>query len=151
LFKGIFNVTVDSKSRLAIPVRLRDILKRDMVNDLVMTLNPWDRTIWLYPHAEWEKIETVLNKLSDSDRHSRRTKQILRGYASDIKTDAQGRILLSQQIKDLARIKKNTIVIGQGNKIEIWDQEFWCDERDLWLESLGDSDGMVSSLENLAL
>ena len=99
MFRGIHTVTVDSKGRFAVPSKVRDLLLKEQVVELVITLNPWDRSLWLYPLLEWERIETVLSTLSDFDRQTRRTKQIMRGYASDCSLDPQGRILLSQELK----------------------------------------------------
>ena len=56
MFRGLNTVSVDAKGRLAIPARFRDNLARLDSSDLVLTLNPWDRSLWLYPLAEWELI-----------------------------------------------------------------------------------------------
>jgi MraZ protein len=94
MFKGFSSVNIDAKGRLAIPARYRDQLSAGDSSALVLTLNPWDRCLWLYPASEWELIEAKLQGLSDFDHESRRTKQIIRGYATDCAFDGQGRVAL---------------------------------------------------------
>ena len=60
MFRGLNTVNLDAKGRLAIPARQRDVLARLGIAQLVVTLNPWDRNLWLYPLAEWELIEEKL-------------------------------------------------------------------------------------------
>ena len=88
MFRGLSTINVDAKGRLAIPARYREALALLGSPELVLTLNPWDRALWLYPLAEWELIETKLSALSDFDKQSRRTKQIMRGYAADCVCDS---------------------------------------------------------------
>tara|TARA_B100000686_G_C16382282_1_gene758130 strand:- start:87 stop:545 length:459 start_codon:yes stop_codon:yes gene_type:complete len=152
MFRGIHTVTVDSKGRFAVPSKVRDLLLKEQVVELVITLNPWDRALWLYPLLEWERIENLLSTLSDFDRQTRRTKQIMRGYASDCSLDPQGRILLSQEMRSLTAIEKDTVLLGQGNKLEIWEASAWKEERDSWLESVGEQAASTSSgLDSLSL
>ena len=152
MFRGIHKVTVDSKGRFAVPTKIRDLLNKEQVVDLVLTLNPWDRALWVYPLLEWERIEEVLSSLSDFDKQTRRTKQIMRGYASDCTLDPQGRILLSQEIRTLTGITKESVLLGQGNKLELWDSAVWSEERDSWLDYVENADSLNSTgLDSLSL
>ena len=143
---------MDSKGRFAIPVRYRAAFPS--LGDLafVITVNPWDRALWLYPLDEWELIETKLSALTDFDKQSRRTKQIIRGYAMDCSCDGQGRVLLPLELREIAGIDKQAVLLGQGNKLEIWDSGLWQTERDSWLNDVGQESGAPSSaLESLSL
>ena len=152
MFRGLSTISVDDKGRLAIPSRYRDLLAAQSSQDLVITLNPWDRALWLYPLGEWELIEAKLSGLSDLDRHGRRTKQIMRGYATDCSCDAQGRVLLPVELREIAHITKQVTVLGQGNKFEIWDMASWQAERDQWLRDVADgADTSSAALESLSL
>ena len=145
MLRGLSTINVDDKGRLAIPARYREALAALGSPELVLTLNPWDRALWLYPLAEWELIETKLSALSDFDKQSRRTKQIMRGYAADCVCDNQGRVLLPQELRAIAGIDGQVALLGQGNKFEIWDGDTWNAERDRWLNDVGDSTGDPSS------
>ena len=152
MFRGFSAVTIDSKGRLAVPSRFRDRLSVIAGGCLVQTLNPLDRSLWLYPLSEWELIETKLADLSDFDKQSRRAKQMMRGYATDCQLDAQGRILLTPELRDYASIKKQSVILGQGNKFEIWNQASWEEQRDHWLEQVGNADDEPSDpLRGLSL
>ena len=152
MFRGRYEHSIDAKGRLAIPARHREQLAALSPNALVLTLNPWDRCLWLYPISEWEVIEQKLQQLSDFDRHSRRTKQIMRGYANDCSMDLQGRVLIPQELRDFANVSKKVVFFGQGNKFEIWDQDTWAAQRDDWLQRVDTGDGSSSdALASLAL
>jgi MraZ protein len=152
LFRGISTVSIDIKGRLAIPSRYRDRLMSIADGSLVQTLNPLDRSIWIYPLSEWELIETKLASLSDFDKQSRRTKQMMRGYASDCQMDAQGRILLPTELRQYAEMKKQAVILGQGNKFEVWDQETGDLKRDQWLDTIVDDQSAPSeALKPLSL
>ena len=152
MFRGFSTLSIDSKGRLAIPSRYRGRLSSETGGCLVLTLNPMDRSIWLYPLIEWEFIETKLAELSDFDKQDRRTKQMMRGYAADCQLDAQGRILIPQELRDYAQLKKQAVILGQGNKFEIWDENAWREQRDQWLEQIGNESGVLSdALSSLSL
>ncbi|MBI1732216.1 MAG: division/cell wall cluster transcriptional repressor MraZ [Gammaproteobacteria bacterium] len=144
MFRGFSTVSIDSKGRLAVPSRFRERLSVVAGGRLVQTLNPLDRALWLYPLSEWELIEAKLAALSDFDRQSRRAKQMMRGYATDCELDAQGRILLPAELREYAKLKRQAVVLGQGNKFEVWDFSAWHAQRDQWLEQLGEADGAPS-------
>mgnify|MGYP006101533305 CR=1 FL=1 len=148
MFKGFSTISIDAKGRLAIPARHRDQLSVDDAGALILTLNPWDRCLWLYPASQWEIIETKLQGLSDFDHESRRTKQIIRGYATDCSLDGQGRVLLPTELRNFALLDKRIAFLGQGNKFEIWDEIIWNQQRDAWLEGVNDRDGSVSTVLN---
>ena len=133
MFRGLSTISIDAKGRLAIPIRHRELLASQQ---LVITLNPWDRALWLYPVTEWDIIEAKLSELSDLDRHGRRTKQIMRGYATDCVCDGQGRVLLPPQLREIAGLERQATLLGQGNKFEIWDSVTWQTERDHWLRAV---------------
>ena len=148
MFKGFSTISIDAKGRLAIPARHRDQLSTEEFSTLVLTLNPWDRCLWLYPSSEWEVIEDKLQGLSDFDRESRRTKQIIRGYATDCSLDGQGRVLLPNELRKFALLDKRVAFLGQGNKFEIWDDDIWSAQRDEWLDGVNNRDGSGSTVLN---
>jgi MraZ protein len=152
VFRGFSTVSIDSKGRLAVPSRFRERLLDLAGGCLVQTLNPLDRCLWLYPLNEWEVIEAKLAALSDFDRQSRRAKQMMRGYATDSQLDGQGRILIPQELRAYAALDKQAVILGQGNKFEVWDLASWEAQRDQWLEQVGDENSEPSeALKPLSL
>ena len=152
MFRGFSAVTIDSKGRLAIPSRFRERLLEMSDGSLIQTLNPLDHSLWLYPLNDWEVIEKKLAELSDFDKQSRRTKQMMRGYANDCQLDSQGRILVPQELRDYANLQKQAVILGQGNKFEIWNHALWEEQRDLWLSEVDGVNGQPSdALRSLSL
>ena len=135
MFRGFSKISIDSKGRLAIPSRYRALISDQALNNLVITLNPLDRSLWLYPLPEGELIEEKLAALSDFDKQSRRTKQMMRGYANDCQLDNQGRILIPKELRGYAEIKRQADILGQGNKFEIWNYNDWNSGREKWLST----------------
>ena len=152
LFRGFNKISIDNKGRLAVPSRYRELISVQAENSLVITLNPLDRSLWLYPLPEWDVIEDKLASLSDFDKQSRRTKQMMRGYATDCQLDSQGRILIPKELRSYADLTKQAVILGQGNKFEIWNEKAWEAQRDEWLETVGDdSQSTPESLQSLSL
>ena len=152
MFRGCNTLSVDNKGRLAIPSRYRERLLALADGSLVLTMNPLDRSLWLYPLSEWTLIEAKLAGLSDFDKQGRRAKQMMRGYATDCQIDGQGRILIPQELREYADLGKLAVVLGQGNKFEIWDAVTWNRLREDWLQEIGrDRADMPEALKNLSL
>jgi MraZ protein len=140
VFRGFSTISLDAKGRLAIPRRYRDRLLEICNGSLILTLNPLDRCLWLYPLPEWQSIEAKLQALTDFDRRSRRTKQMMRGYANECGLDSQNRVLLPQKLREFASLEKSVVFLGQGNKFEIWDEGTWNRGREEWLQQLDAGD-----------
>jgi transcriptional regulator MraZ len=152
VFRGFNKISIDNKGRLAVPSRYRELISVQAENSLVITLNPLDRSLWLYPLPEWDVIEGKLASLSDFDKQSRRTKQMMRGYATDCQLDSQGRILIPKELRSYSELGRQAVILGQGNKFEIWNEKAWEVQRDEWLETVGDdSVPTPESLQSLSL
>ncbi len=152
MFRGVSTLSLDAKGRIGIPSRYRERLAALCAGHLVLTLNPLDHCLWLYPLNEWEAVEAKLMQLSDFDRQSRRTKQMMRGYATECEMDGHGRILLPQELRAFAGLEREAVILGQGNKFEIWDHAAWARQRDEWLAEMDQPSGEASAaLRGLSL
>ncbi len=96
---------------------------------LIVTLDPGG-CLLLYPFPEWEPIERKLNALPSFNPVSRHMQRILVGSATDVDMDGTGRILLPAPLRDKARLDKEVMLVGQGNKFEIWNDQAWQREYD---------------------
>ena len=72
------------------------------------------------------------------------------GHASEIEIDGHGRILLPRELRDFAGLGRQAMLIGQGNKFELWDEESWNEKRDEWLAAEDEAD-LPAELESLSL
>ena len=126
-------MTVDSKGRLAIPTRHREALVRQCEGQLVVTVDQNEHCLWMYPLPEWEEIQRKLVALPSLDEQAQILKRILIGHATDCELDGAGRVLLTPPLRKFASIEKQVVLLGQGNKFEIWDEARWNTRRDEWL------------------
>ena len=133
MFRGLNNINVDAKGRLAIPTSLRTVLRESSDGKLVVTIDTQERCLLLYPLPEWEEVQAVLMKKPNMDESTRRLQRLLIGYANDVEMDGQGRILIPQHLRDYADIGKKATLVGQSNKFEVWSETAWTERRDKWL------------------
>ncbi|MBI3069218.1 MAG: division/cell wall cluster transcriptional repressor MraZ [Betaproteobacteria bacterium] len=124
MFRGVAHLSLDSKGRLAVPSRHRDALLARSNGRLVITADS-DRCLLIYPLPDWEPIQQKLMSLSSFNPHIRDLQRRLIGYAEDVEIDATGRILISPALRQFARLEKNVVFVGQGQKFELWDKENW--------------------------
>ncbi|NBX85613.1 MAG: transcriptional regulator MraZ [Gammaproteobacteria bacterium] len=134
MFRGINSITLDVKGRMAMPSRYRDLLLQNHKARMVVTIDTEDTCLLLYPELEWQKIEASLQRLPSFNPAARRIQRLLIGHATDVDLDAQGRILLPLELRNYAVLQKQSVLIGQGNKFEIWDETIWQSRREKWLE-----------------
>lgn len=124
MFRGIAQLNLDSKGRLAVPSRHRDSLFERCGGHLVITADA-DRCLLIYPLPDWELIQQKLESLSNLDPRVRELQRRLIGFAVDVDMDGAGRILISPALRQFAQLEKNVVLVGQGRKFELWNHENW--------------------------
>jgi len=124
MFQGAAQLNLDSKGRLAIPARYRDMLLAHCAGNMVLTADA-DGCLLMYPQPEWQPIRDKLNKLSSFNAKSRALQRLLVGYAHDEVMDGAGRVLIPQTLRSYAVLDKRVMLVGQGNKFELWDEARW--------------------------
>ncbi|HLF98615.1 MAG TPA: division/cell wall cluster transcriptional repressor MraZ, partial [Methylococcaceae bacterium] len=151
VFRGVNSITLDAKSRLAIPTRYRAELQESCDSQLVLTVDR-DKCLLLYPLPEWEEIEKRIARLPTLNKQTRLLQRLLIGHATESEMDAQGRLLIPEPLRKFAGLDKNIVLIGQGNKFEIWDEAEWNARREEWLqeESLADLGELSPELSALS-
>ena len=147
VFRGFNPINIDEKGRLAVPTRYRAELRECCDQQLVLTVSQ-DKCLLLYPLPEWEDIERKLSKLSSLDKKAKRLQRLLIGHATECEMDSQGRVLIAEPLRNFAGLEKRVVLVGQGNKFEIWDEDTWNRCRDEWLadENMDDLSPELSSL-----
>jgi MraZ protein len=124
VFRGVAQLNLDSKGRLAVPARHRDALVERCAGHLVITADA-DRCLLVYPLPDWELIQQKLEGLSNLDPRVRELQRRLIGFAVDVDMDGVGRVLIAPALRQYAQLEKNVVLVGQGKKFEIWNQETW--------------------------
>ena len=149
MFRGATKVTLDAKGRLAIPTRYRERIAASCDGQLVATVDR-DYCLLIYPFPDWEEIEQKLVALPSLNKQARRLQRLMVGYATEIDIDGHGRILLPRELREFAGLGRQAILLGQGNKFELWDEESWKKKRDAWLSDDEEAD-LPTELESLSL
>ncbi len=144
------NINLDAKGRLAIPTRYRDHLVEHCGGEMVVTIDTEERCLLIYPRPEWGDIQRKIESLPSFNKAARRVQRLLIGHATDIQLDASGRLQLTPPLREYAQLEKKTVMLGQGNKLELWSEDHWRQRRDSWL---GDESSLEipEELENLSL
>lgn len=150
MFRGVSEINLDDKGRLAIPTKYRAELVECCESQLVVTVG-LDRCLLLYPLPEFEEIERKLVKLPSLDSQAKRLQRLLLGHATECELDGQGRFLIPEPLRRFASLQKKVAMVGQGNKFEIWDDETWSQARELWIEvERNNTEGLSPELESLS-
>jgi MraZ protein len=151
MFRGVTILNLDAKGRMAMPSKYRERLQQQGNGQLVVTLDMSDPCLLIYPIPEWEDIERKLVRLPSLNQQAMRIKRLLLGHASEVELDSHGRILLPPALRDLVKLDKRIILLGQGNKFEVWDEQTWNERRAEWLEQPVTDQGLSDELESLSL
>lgn len=154
MFLGVSTLNLDAKGRLAIPAKHREALVECCDARVVVTINPsaLDRCLWLYPENEWREIARKLSRLPSMHRQNQLIQRLMLGHASEVELDAQGRVLLSSELREYANLGKRVSLVGQVHKFEIWDEAAWAGNREQWVtEALGEDAGLSEELGGITL
>ena len=130
VFRGVTQLALDAKGRLAIPGKHRAALAGSPDNalrTLIVTADP-SRCLLVYPRATWEPIQARLMGLSSFNAEIRGLQRLLVGHADEVDMDGTGRILVPPALRQYAGLEHDVVLVGQGNKFELWDGPKWQQE-----------------------
>lgn len=124
MFQGETAISVDDKGRLAIPTAYREQVVQACGNRLVLTYNPFEQgCLWIFPQPEWERVRDQVNALPSVKAVHRALQMKLVGAAAQVEPDGAGRILLPASQRAAAGIEKRAVLLGMGNKFELWSEQ----------------------------
>jgi MraZ protein len=126
VFRGVSHLALDSKGRLAVPAKHRDALAGESER-VILTADP-SHCLLVYPLSEWEPIQKRLMALSSFNEKIRGLQRLLVGHADDVELDGAGRILVPPALRTYAALDKRVVLVGQGNKFELWDEARWLEQ-----------------------
>ena len=124
MFRGANLLNIDAKGRIAMPTKHREDLLVQSSGDLVITAHPHG-CLLIYPQIACEPIQSKIMALSCFDKKSSALQRLLVGYAEDISLDTAGRLLLSQVLREFAKVERQAMLVGQGSHFELWYKEAW--------------------------
>ena len=142
-FKGTYNYAIDHKGRVNVPAKFRGAPDHPDSEHYVVARG-FEGCLYIYPKESWLIVEKRLHDLRTmSDAKARYFIRTLLSNAADVKTDKQGRVAIPQNLLDLASIKKEVIIRGVLDKLEIWDPEILKNYEDGQPDSYEDIAGQL--------
>ena len=117
---GEFKHNVDEKGRLAIPAKFRELFAKGAI-----VTRGLDHCLFVFSLAEWENLAKKLVALPLAQANSRAFARLMLAGATDVAVDGQGRVLVPDYLREYAGMKKQVVVAGLYNRLEIWDAEKW--------------------------
>ena len=140
MFIGEYNHSIDAKGRLIVPAKYRDEL-----GEHFFVTKGLDGCLFAYDEKDFSALQEKVMSLPLSHKASRDISRFFLGSAQESEFDKQGRILLAAPLREHAGLEKDVVLVGVGNRIEIWSKErydaseegFDADDVALKLEELG--------------
>lgn len=124
MFYGEYEHSIDTKGRLIIPSKFREAFKENYVDRFFVTRG-LDQCLFVFTEDEWKKQEFRFKSLPFTNAEARHFNRIYFSGACEVLCDKQGRILLPQYLKDYANIRRDCVIVGVSNRMEIWAKESW--------------------------
>lgn len=124
MFRGPTKISVDAKGRIVMPARYRDQLQALAAGNVVVTADR-DGCLLVYPQPVWAAVERDLMNLPTQHEPSRALQRLMVGHATDMQLDSHGRLQLTQELRDYAGMKRDAMLVGQGERFELWDEGRW--------------------------
>ena len=118
VFQGPSALTLDSKGRIAMPVRHRDVLSAMGATKVTVTKNP-PGGLLVFPPAAWEDFSARVSALP---MESAGWKRLFLGNAVEVEVDASSRVLIAPELRDFADLSRDVMLLGMGNYLELWDK-----------------------------
>ena len=125
MFRGSTQLALDGKGRLSIPAKYRERLMARCGGHVMLTMDPTNGCLLLYPYPEWEIIERQINTLTGMDPVTRQLKMLVVGSAEELDMDSAGRILVPPMLRKFAKLEKDVVLVGQDKKFALWSEVNW--------------------------
>jgi MraZ protein len=120
-FKGEYSHSIDAKGRLIIPAKFREAL-----GDEFVVTKGFDECLFVFSEEEWDAFEAKLQALPMDKKEARILERFFLAGAIDAEVDKQGRILIPSNLLQHAKIEKEAVIAGVGNRVEIWSEDNWA-------------------------
>ncbi len=140
MLMGEYGCNIDAKGRFNFPSKLKDTLGDSFV--IAKGFN--EKCLYVYSLSEWEALSQKIKEMPISKTRAMRRR--IFPSANIVSPDKQGRIVLSQVLKEYAEIEKEMVVVGISDKCEIWSKTNW----DITIEAI-DNDEMAQTMEELGI
>ena len=133
MFIGEYHHTIDDKGRIIIPAKFRE----ELGTEFIITRGI-ENCLFVYSVENWNRITDKLNSLPFTKKDARNFIRFFMSGATSVELDKQGRVNVTSPLIQYANLSKDCVVIGTGDRLEIWSQEAWDDFFDSTKDSMSD-------------
>lgn len=141
MFMSEYNHSIDTKGRVIVPVKFRESLGAEFI-----VTKGLDGCLFVFPNEEWHIFEEKLKSLPMSNKDARKFVRFFLAGAAMVELDKQGRILIPPVLRECAGLEKDVVVVGVGNRVEIWDKGRWEEST-----TFNDMDEIAEHMSDLGL
>ena len=141
MFMSEYNHSIDTKGRVIVPVKFRESLGAEFV-----VTKGLDGCLFVFPNDEWNIFEEKLKSLPMANKDARKFVRFFLAGAAVVELDKQGRILIPPVLRESAALDKDVVVVGVGNRVEIWDKARWEEST-----TFNDMDEIAEHMSDLGL
>jgi len=124
-FLGTYNISLDEKGRFNVPAKFRGTLEQSGPHLVVCAMEPF---LVVFPQKEWAENEEKLSTLNAFNKEDRTRLREFYSRATDCEMKS-GKILLPLNLRDIAGLKKEAVLVGMSKTFEIWSPERWGGQR----------------------
>ncbi len=120
MLMGEYNHSLDAKGRVILPADFRNELGESFI-----ITKGLDNCLFIYPQSEWEQLSVKLRQLPLAKTEARAFVRFFFAGARQVELDKQGRFLIPATLREHASLKKDAVLIGVSNRIEVWSKDEW--------------------------
>ena len=124
MWYGEYKHNLDEKDRFVLPAKFRAQIKKEGIKKFYITRG-LDNCLFMFSESEWKKTEERFRSLSFTKQEARFFNRFYFSGAYEVTPDAQGRVLLPSPLKEFAGIKREIVIVGVSDRIEIWNKDLW--------------------------
>lgn len=132
---GTYYYSIDPKGRVMIPAPLREVIAANFSPTLIITKDLVDKCAVVFPYEEWVALLAKVNSLPKTNRAVKVFRRIVIGSAVEASFDKQGRVMIPASLRQDNELQGELVIVGVGDKIEIWDKAKWAEANVLDAES----------------
>ncbi len=125
LFTGEYEHTLDSKNRLSIPAKFRQLLSPETIGDKYYLIIGPNKKLWLYPDKYYEQLVSQSPAELIPDEEILRFEQITFGLARLLELDRTGRVVIPEKMIKRVSLGKEVVIIGVRDHLELWNRQEW--------------------------
>jgi len=124
MWYGEYLHSLDEKNRLVLPSKFRQEIKKENIKRFYLTRG-LDTCLFMLAEEDWKRLEDKFSSLSFTKQQARSFNRLYFSGAVEVAPDSQGRVLIPDYLKEFAQIKRDIVIIGVSDRMEIWAKSIW--------------------------